>query len=177
MRDENEIQDSETAKKSAAEKNVNKKLPFINDSLSENHKEEQECGDRQAGPRPPIKEPSAFEQEIAEMWDAWVKSRGHKRIPIKSQYEGIRKLTKLDGYTEAEMREVLTWIQQHDFWPGAVLSLLALRERKNGVAKIETILEQMRRDKERAAKRRADEAAKKAAQKPKKSIYDLYGRL
>jgi hypothetical protein len=177
MQDDEEKRTEKNPEKSAAEKKWNKNEPFIKDSLTENHKKEEECGDRQAGPRVSSREPTAFEKEIAEDWNVFVKARGHKRIPIKSQYEGIRKLTQLDGYTEAEMREVLTWIKQHDFWPGAVLSLLALRERKNGVAKIETIIEQMRRDKSRAAKRQTEEEAKKSVQKPKKSIYDLYGRL
>lgn len=177
MQDDEEKRMEENPEKSAAEKNWDKNEPFIKDSLTENLKEEKECKRPKRAARASSKrQPTAFELEIAQMWDAFVKSRGHRHIAIESQLEGIRKLRELDDYSEADLREVLTWIKQHDFWPGAVLSLQALRVRKYGVAKIETIFDQMRSEKARTAKRQAEEAAKKAAQKPK-SIFDVYKRL
>lgn len=177
MQDDEEKRAEENPQNGAAEKKWDKNEPFINDSLTENLKEEKECKRPSRVARASSKrQPSAFELEIAQMWDAFVKTRGHRHIAIESQLEGIRKLRELDDYTEADLREVLTWIKQHDFWPGAVLSLQALRVRKFGVAKIETIFDQMRSEKARTAKRQAEEAARKAAQKPK-SIYDVYKRL
>lgn len=178
MEDQKEIQTEEKIAEQLPEQKRNSFAPFIKESLRETLKEEKECGDP-AGPRAPSSSQlSPYEKQTAEDWQAFVESRGHKRIPVKSQYEGIRKLRQLDGYTEAELTEVLTWIKHHTFWPSQVLSLLALRQRKNGVAKIETIMDQMLSEKARAAKRAADDAARKAAEKPaKKSIFDVYKRL
>lgn len=55
-------------------------------------------------------------------------SKGRRPTPGKAWYEDMRKMIDIDGFTVAELKEVISWTQQHPKWSNWVKSPNKLRE-------------------------------------------------
>lgn len=65
----------------------------------------------------------------------------HKTPNMQKWSDDIRKMAKLDNRTEEQIKYLMKWVQEHDFWAGNVLSPAKLRE------KFDQLVIQVKKDK------------------------------
>ena len=63
---------------------------------------------------------------------------------IRDGAEEVEKAVRIDGFAFDELQRALWWAKDNDFWSSNVLSLGAIRKKKDGVTKIQKIMRQYR---------------------------------
>lgn len=66
---------------------------------------------------------------LAEHLRDWIVSNGNRKPNItKTWLQAIDRLIRIDGYTPAQIRQVIDWSQSDEFWQGNILSASKLRK-------------------------------------------------
>ncbi|WP_350269338.1 hypothetical protein AAFP32_12145 [Brevibacterium sp. CBA3109] len=68
--------------------------------------------------------------ELLDLLDAGIEANGNKTpTRTKTNHDSIRLLIDRDGYTLDQIRYVISWCQQDNFWKANILSPKKLREK------------------------------------------------
>lgn len=95
------------------------------------------------------KEDISIPSEISEfvpVFQEYVSKTHGKKAPkitpskTRSDTETIDKLMRLDGFEFEEIKNILRWALRDEFWSSQVLSLSALRRKKDGLTKFQKIV-------------------------------------
>ena len=83
-----------------------------------------------------------FLSTLPQRWQKDIKGK-----TIREWYETLDKCQRIDGYSLKQVKEILEWVRNDDFWSNNFFSISKLRKRnKDGIKYIDFLEEKMRQD-------------------------------